>query len=443
MDNQANKIKKSLRYSILDGAFYSIMTGFGECFFPAFAVFLQASNFAIGILSSLPQTVGYFSQLFANQLIKIFKTRQHLVCIFALLQGLMHLPIVLTYFIKKEQFLFLLFFICLYWILGMLPVPAWNSWMGDLVDEKKRGAYFGRRNKIIGIVNFGAFLTAGFILQQFTKSFMGYILLFSISVVARIISFYWLIIKYEPPYDNSETEYNFFKLFKELKIKNFKLFALYQGLMYFSLFIAAPYFAPYMLKEINFNYFTFTVITGTALFAKYLAMPLWGRLSDRYGTKKILEIAGFLMPLNPLLWVFSANIYWLLLAQIYGGIAWAGFELASFVFIYDITPKQRRTSAVAVNNSLIGLAMFAGSLFGAYLIRHHQLFRSEYYLAFVVSFFIRYIASLVFIPRLEEAREVEKVSTKKIILELFTALTTKSLLFNLPRKSLKFEKPTR
>src|SRR3989339_2065867 len=82
-------IRKSLRYSILDGTFYSLMVGFGESFFSAFAVFLKANNMQLGLLGSLPQALGSLSQLVSNRLIWLFNSRKKFVCTSALLEGLM------------------------------------------------------------------------------------------------------------------------------------------------------------------------------------------------------------------------------------------------------------------------------------------------------------------------------------------------------------------
>ncbi|HEX9136378.1 MAG TPA: hypothetical protein VF905_05485, partial [Nitrospirota bacterium] len=49
------RIRKSLRYSIFDGAFAASMIGFGESFFVAFGLFLKATTLQVGLLSSLPQ----------------------------------------------------------------------------------------------------------------------------------------------------------------------------------------------------------------------------------------------------------------------------------------------------------------------------------------------------------------------------------------------------
>ena len=65
MPLQDEKIQKSLRYSIFDGAFSAAMIGFGESFFVPFALFLKATSIQIGVLSSLPQALGSLLQLFS------------------------------------------------------------------------------------------------------------------------------------------------------------------------------------------------------------------------------------------------------------------------------------------------------------------------------------------------------------------------------------------
>src|SRR3989344_5581873 len=166
-DKNDERIRKSLRYSILDGAFYAAMVGFGETFFQAFAVFLKATNTQLGLLGSLPQTLGSLSQLLSNRLIKFFRTRKRLICTSVLLEALIFIPIALVFFFGTLRVYHLIFFVSLYWILGMILVPAWSSWMGDLVDERKRGDYFGRRNRISGMVVLITFLVGGYILQRF------------------------------------------------------------------------------------------------------------------------------------------------------------------------------------------------------------------------------------------------------------------------------------
>ena len=59
-DQETNK---SLQHSLRDAVAYSVMTGSGETYLSAFAVFLKATTAQIGLLASLPPLIGSFAQL--------------------------------------------------------------------------------------------------------------------------------------------------------------------------------------------------------------------------------------------------------------------------------------------------------------------------------------------------------------------------------------------
>src|SRR3989344_9482063 len=169
-ENTEDKIKKSLRHSTLDASFWAAMVGFGESFFSAFAVFLKATNFQLGLLGSLPQAFGSILQLLSERLLKFFGSRKRFVCTFVLLQAFMYLPIMLVFFLGTFKIYHLILFISLYFIFGMIPSSAWSSWMGDLVSGEERGKYFSRRNSIAGFISFITLLISGYILQHFVEN---------------------------------------------------------------------------------------------------------------------------------------------------------------------------------------------------------------------------------------------------------------------------------
>ena len=156
-DNEI-KVKKSLKLSIMEGGFASAMVGFGESFFSAFAIFLKASNFQIGLVGSLPRAMGSFVQLYSHKVLNLFKSRKKFIAFFVLLQALMYLPIALVFFFGNFSVPLLILFLCLYYIFGMSVGPAWSSWMGDLVSSEFRGKYFSKRNTIAGFVSFAVLM---------------------------------------------------------------------------------------------------------------------------------------------------------------------------------------------------------------------------------------------------------------------------------------------
>ncbi|MBN2374001.1 MFS transporter [bacterium] len=412
------------------------MVGFGESFFSAYAVFLEANNIYLGLLASLPHTLGSLFQIYSSRLLKLLKSRKRFICIFALLQGLTYIPIILVFFWGSLRIISLLLLVCLYWIFGMILGPAWNSWMGDLVDENVRGTYFGHRNKIAGFVAFFTFVVGGYILQSFSngkeRQYIGFMIIFILALISRMLSFFFLTKKYEPMYDIfKEFKIHFMDFLRQERFKNYRFFIFYLSLMNFAVYIAGPFFTPYMLYDLRLDYKTFTIINASSLIIKFLAMPVWGELMDKYGTRKILVLSGLLLPLIPLLWIFSSSVRYLVLIQIYNGFVWAGFEIASFSFLFDITLPHQRVSHVIYYNVLNGIAILIGGILGGVLVKYNTLFASKYFFVFIISFLTRFSVSLYFLPKLREVRIVEEISYSRLLLKLLTTMPTRGLVYNI------------
>jgi MFS family permease len=431
------RVRESLRHSVTEGAFAAAMVGFGESFFVAYALLLKATTLQVGLLSALPQALGALLQFFSNALIRFFGSRRQLVISGALLQALMYLPIALIFFSGESSVWYLLLFACLYFAFGMVVNPSWNSWMGDLVVENRRGAYFGRRSKVTSTASFLALLAAGYLLQQFQggdteRQHLGFVLIFLLALASRMISVIYLKRQFEPPYSPpKEAEFGFLQFLKQKEFRNYRSFVLYLGLMNFAVFIAGPFFTPYMLKDLRMDYLTFTLVNASSIIVKVLSLPVWGRTVDRFGARRVMSLAGYLMPPVPVLWLFSDNVSWLIAVQIYSGFIWGGFEIATVSFIFDITTPQKRATGVAYYNMINGAALIIGALFGSLIVRLDLFFSSPYLLAFLASGLLRLGASLIFLPRLSEVRTVEEIAYPRLFLKVVFSVPTISLLYEL------------
>jgi len=432
------RIRKSLRYSVFDGAFSAAMIGFGESFFVAYALFLKATTLQVALLSALPQALGSLLQFFSNGLIRALGSRKRLVIAGALLQGFMYVPVALIFFFGELKIWHLLFFTCLYWTFGMVQGPAWNSWMGDLVVEGRLGAYFGRRSKVTGTATFIALLAAGYILQHFAgrgaeRQYEGFVIIFLLAIASRIASVVFLSKKYEPAYSvPPEAEFGFMKFMQHAEFKNYRLFVLFSGCMSFAVFLSAPFFTPYMLHDLQLGYLTFTLVNAAAIIAKVLSIPVWGRAADRFGARRVLTLAGFLMPPVPILWLISNKVAWLFAIQMYSGFIWGGFEIAAISFIFDTTLPQKRATCVAYYNVISGLALISGAMLGGIIVRANSVFpSSKYLLVFFLSGLLRLVASLVFVPRLREVRTVETIGYPRLFVKVLASMPTLGLLYEL------------
>lgn len=421
------QISRSLKYSLIDGFFWSVMVGCGESFFAAFGVFLNAGNFIIGLLGSLPMTLGSIAQLGTKKLLTFTSSRKNIVCLGVVLQALMYIPITAIFFAQQYAPPIFLFLVCLYHILGMIFTPAWNSWMGDLVDTKIRGAYFGKRNLINGFASFIAMLIAGFILQRYTShnaQYTGFVVIFTVALLSRLASFVALSKKFEPDWDfRDESTQSFLDFLKKARSTNFGLLSSYLSVMSFAVYLSVPYFAPFMLREIKLTYATYTLVLAAAVIAKCFSMPIWGKIVDRYGGRKVLSICAWGLPMSTLLWVFSHNIWYLIAIQLYSGWCWAGYEIAAFSLMYDNTSRQNRATLISYYNVMNGIAIIMGSLIGGIIVHYSHFLNSKYLLIFAISGLARAFVSLRLLKSIQEIRSVEKISSRGLILRMISAST--------------------
>jgi MFS family permease len=218
----------------------------------------------------------------------------------------------------------------------------------------------------------------------------------------------------------AEEEFSFIQYLRRLRETNYGRFALYFSLMNFSVYIAAPFFAVYMLRDLHMGYFEYTVVTAAAAFMTFLPMTYWGRLADRFGNKRILSFSGMLLPAIPIMWLFSSDTVYLILIQIFSGFVWAGFNLSSINLVYDNVKPENRTKVFAYHNVLNGSSIFLGSMIGsalAFALATPGIFLSALQTLFIVSGILRLIMSLLFLPRIKEKRSVEEISERDFFLK--------------------------
>jgi MFS family permease len=417
------KIESSLKFSTAEGMAYGAVMGFGDNYIVAFAVALQTSSLQIGILCSVPGFLASIAQLWDTALVRRLKSRKKLVMLFALMQGLMFLPMLgLAFFPGKSDGWWMILFTAIYSISAALTSPAWGSIMAEVVPNHLRGKYFSLRGSLATLANTVTFLTAGIFLTFLVhKELWGFAVLFGAACIFRLISVGLLTKLYEMPLMNDVPKPSKSGNFvRELTTTNLGRYMLFLFCMSFAVNIGSPYFAVYQLHDLKQSYFTFAALGTISSVATLLTITRWGKVADRVGNLKVLLVAGALIPFIPLLWLISTNLVVLGFVQAFSGLAWAGFNLCSVNYLYDATSGDDRTKYLAYFNCGNGLAAGVGALLGGFLVTHMPVLRGSQVLSiFLISGILRGAASLIFLPRLKEVRRVSTVPAS----ELFHILT--------------------
>ena len=413
---ERGKKEKTLKLSTKEGGAASVMTGAGDAYIVPYALALNANNAQIGYLTSLAGLIGPTSQIVGSKLMYKY-SRKKLVTSAVFLHASMWLVFVILGLLYWKGFLagssvatiFIILY-CAYALIGSLGGPAWFSLMGDLVDSKKRGSYFGKRNRISGIVSMIVTLGAAFVLD-FTKNYnlviLGFIIIFTIAAAGRFFSFYFLTKHYYPKMNMKKEDYfSFWQFIKKAPKNNFGRFVIFISFVTFGTNFAAPFFGVYMLEELHYSYTWFTTVTLSAGIFTLLSMPFWGKIGDKYGNRQLMKIGMFMVPVLPLPWIIFKNPVALIFsAQLLSGLGWAAFNLGLSNYIYDAVTPGRRGFCVAYFNVINGFGVFAGAILGGLFAQYvHFSFINTFFLIFLISAVLRALPGFILFPKIKEVR---------------------------------------
>ncbi|MCL5730277.1 MAG: MFS transporter [Candidatus Pacearchaeota archaeon] len=419
-DSRTKELKyKSRINSIKAGMFASAKSSFGDYYLSPFAIAINASNALVALLTSVSGILGPLSQMFGSRLIEK-SARKKIVLRAVLFELLFWIPFVTiavlywTSIIQSALPIIFLFFFAFYVIFSNLGTPAWFSWTGDIVDERYRGRWFSKRNLLTGFVSVVLALASSFILDYFKKIDLimgGFIVLFLLALISRVISWKFYHKQYEPKLEFQKGDYFSFSDFLiRARKTNFGRFSFFNAALNFAASISSPLFVIYMLRDLNFSYLTYMLITVAGIVFSLLVMEIWGRIADRYGNYAVLYISGFLISIVPVLWIFSPSpVYLILVPTLISGISSAGFNLASNNFVYDNVRPDKRGLAISYFNMLTGIGIFLGASFGAFLIKFLSIsFISPILAIFILSGGLMIITTIVFMPMIREVRDFKR-----------------------------------
>ncbi len=417
--HETHKVRNSLRLSVLDGSAYAVMLGLTQNFITPLALELKASAFQIGLLSSVPSFTMAIGQLAAPQLAERAGSRKGFMIPVLLAHALMFIPILLVpYIFDVSAVWWLIGFVTISTVLGSITFPPWGSMMADLVPEQLRGRYFGARGMIMGFITQVFFYLAGGILTLFSSAiFTGYAVLFAGATIFRLLSLYFLSRMYEPPQAVTKKKGpTLMAMMRNIGSTNLGKFILFFSLIDFCTLISGPFFTVFLLRDLSFSYITFVIVSSAAPISNLLFLTFWGRRADKWGNLKVVKITSLLVPLVPILWMFSDNIVYLIAANVVSGFAWSGFGLAGVNFAYDASEPDNRTKYLAIFGAIDGLACCLGALLGGYIapvlpsILGYQL-RT----LFLISGILRGLVVLLFLRQIKEVRNVTAISSWELI----------------------------
>ncbi len=416
----STELHKSLNLSWKEGIPAAIMLGIMDYYLIPYGLFLGASIPEIGLLIAIPNLLASIAQLFAVHVIRFSGSRLKFLIGGTCAQAFLLIPIsLLSFAFFKKQIFILIGLVTIFKIIGNLIGTAWGSLMSDYLPENKRGHYFGWRSQVVGIAGITGVALAGLFLFLFnqTNRAMAFFLLFLSASLLRFTSSLLMSKMMDLPlHYQPGSDFTFLMFLRRFKESNFVKYVLYVSSITFAVHLASPYFSVYMLENLKFNYLFYMSVHLSAVFMGLIAFPIWGKHADIVGNAKILKITSFLIPLIPILWIFSKNHFYLMGIESFSGFVWGGFNLCTANYIYDAVSPAKRVRCLGYFNLINGIALCLGASLGGFLGDHLPAILGYRLLTlFLISGLIRFAAYFLLSKKFKEVRASAKhVSSSKL-----------------------------
>jgi EmrB/QacA subfamily drug resistance transporter len=146
-------------------------------------------------------------------------------------------------------------------------------------------------------------------------------------------------------------------------------------------------------------------VTSAFIIVGAITSPIFGKLGDMFGKKKMYLISMLFYILSVGLAGFSYSIYFLIFARAIQGIGFAMFPI-SLAIITDVFPKEKVAAAQGIISGMIGIGTALGLIIGSYIDQYLG-WRFAFHTAFIISIILVLVS--YYIIKEDEKRQRGKI----------------------------------
>lgn len=371
-------------------------------------------------------------QILGAHLTNLLRYRKLPWMIITITHRLLYSAIVAAPFLFKDphlRMMWIVLFVFLHDALAQTSTPMWFSWMSDLLPRDSMNLHWGQRQRFITALTtvFLIVMALGFdIFEKHGYVLLGYTILACVGIIAGVIDillFHWVP---EPPHTPLIEERFWSTLIEPVRHPEFRYFLLLMAYWNFSIFVAAPFFTPFMMKHLAMTALIVQMISVASSIGVVAGSNYWGLLCDVYGFRGILQVLAVGKVLAPACFLIALpGQHWttalLMVLMFFDGFLNAGTVLAPQGVMLKATPRRNRTMYIASANflSLALGATLASVITGKFIdwandlgnLRVGSYQVTGYHWAFVISTLLRLGA----IPLAGKIRDERQVSWRELL----------------------------
>jgi predicted MFS family arabinose efflux permease len=366
--------KRNFRYVQIDAIGVSI-SNVAAPFLPVFLTRLGASNFQVGLLSSMPGVTGLILAMLVG---RFLQTRTNIVPWYSLSRLMVILCYALTGILTllvSEKFVIIATLAI--WAFASIPqtalAVAFSVVMNAVAGPEGRYALLSRRWAIFGLTGvIGTFIVTRVIdLISFP---LNYAVMFMVLSLGGFFSYYFsrkiqLPDQVAPPLPDirspRENLSNYVKLLRENPV--FVSFSTKRFVYFSALVLSQPIMPLFLVREVHASDGQIGTVNMTSTLVMLVGYFLWPRISRRRGGRFVLLATTLGMTLYPALSAATPQINLIILYAGIAGLFQAGLDLVFFDELMKTVPQAYSATFVALAQSMQYLSMIIAPLLGTWL----------------------------------------------------------------------------
>ena len=369
--------KRNFRNVQIDGVGVSI-SNVSAPYLPVFLTRLGASNFQVGLLSSMPGVTGLFLALIVG---RFLQTRKNVVPWY----GLSRLLVILCYALTGILTLliaqkYVIIATLAIWAFATLPqtalAVAFSVVMNAVAGPEGRYRLLSRRWAIFGITGVvGTFIVTRVIdLIDFP---VNYAVMFMVLSLGGFLSYYFsnqikIPDQTQSVLSQTGTSTSGLKNYLALLRANpaFVSFASKRFVYFSALMLSLPVMPLYYVREVHATDSQIGTISMTMSLVMLVGYFMWPRFSAKFGGRFVLLATTFGMIFHPALNAATTRVELVILYAGLAGLFQGGLDLVFFDELMKTVPAEYSATFVSLAQSMQYFSMILAPLLGTWLANY-------------------------------------------------------------------------
>ncbi|MDX2110728.1 MAG: MFS transporter [Verrucomicrobiota bacterium] len=297
-------------------------------------------------------------------------------------------------------------------LFGALGGVGWTSWVQEWIPRRIRGKYFGLRNRVANLANVGFLLIVGVYLEYVGNNLNGYIAVFILAGILRVIGFYYQQSVHSKPSQTDAVHAGGWiqRLRDMAAAPMFLRFVIFGALMTFWMNFTGPFGPVFMYEQLDLSVARVTLLVVIGTLGSAISWPIWGHYCDRLGCKPVIFASIILWESQNYCWAFiTKDFAWILFPMwFWGGLTATGFFLGNFNMLLKLIPRASKTTGISINLAITSLAAAMSPVLAGFILDWVSRSGHDLDMAYRIGFFVKSSAVLLTLLLLRKVVEPEK-----------------------------------